>query len=201
VNTTQQQLTSTRHPSSGSVIEATDRFLTLSNFLSVLRAVLVIPFVMVMSSTDPMARWWGGALLAVAALTDKLDGMLARKYNQVTEWGRILDPLADKIGVAAVVLVLFTLKALPFWFVALVLGRDVLIFAGGVFLKATRGVVLPSNETGKWAVGIITLTIFLLVLGVHSVVTETLLYVSTFMLLISFALYLMRFWEIEKQKN
>lgn len=201
MNTTQQQLRSSPRPSSGSLLAVTDKFLTVSNLLSVLRALLAIPFVMVMLSGDPMARWWGGALLAVAALTDKLDGVLARKYDRVTEWGKILDPLADKIGVGVVVLVLFSLKALPLWFVILVLVRDVLIFTGGFYLKATRGVVVPSNEAGKWAVGIITLTVFLLVLGVHSVVTEILLYLSTFMLLFSFVLYVIRFVEIEERKK
>lgn len=136
----------------------------------------------------------------IGALTDKYDGELARKYNQITEWGKILDPLADKIGVGAVVLVLLVLNVIPLWFVIIVLGRDVLIFSGGMYLKAARGVVLPSNETGKWAVGIISLTLFLMVLNLHSWVIDVLMVLSVVLLALSFVLYVKRFGEVLRHR-
>jgi cardiolipin synthase len=180
--------------------EATvDRFFTVSNILSISRALLVIPFVMVMLSDIPSSRFWGAAIMALAALTDKLDGVFARKLGEVTEWGKILDPLADKVGLAAAVLVLLYLGDVPLWFVGVVLARDILIFAGGMYVKSSKRVVLPSNETGKWAVGIITLTLFLLLIGLKSIVTDILLAVSTLMLAVSFALYLLRFVRVLKE--
>ncbi len=100
------------------------RFLTSSNLLSILRALLVIPFVAVMVSELPSARIWGCVIILLAALTDKLDGMLARRFNEITEWGKILDPLADKIGVAAVALVLLWLGEIPLWFLLVLIIRD-----------------------------------------------------------------------------
>ena len=179
-----------------SVLPATERFLTISNLLSISRAILAIPFALVMLSESPSSRMWGAAIMLLAALTDKYDGVLARKYNQITEWGRILDPLADKIAVGSVVLVLLSLHVLPPWFVVAVLGRDIVIFIGGMYVKAKRGVVLPSNETGKWAVGIISLTLFLIVLDGPSVGSDSLMYFSLGLLAVSFALYVKRFIDV-----
>ena len=137
----------------------------------------------------------------VAALTDKYDGVLARKYNQITDWGKILDPLADKIAVGAVVVVLLFLNAIPTWLVVVVLARDLLIFSGGMYIKATRQMVLPSNETGKWAVGIISLTLFLIVLDLHSWVIDVLVFMAVALLTLSFGLYLKRFIGLVKHQQ
>ena len=110
-------------------------FRTVSNFLSILRALLIIFFVFVMSSPTPSARIGGCVIIAIAALTDRLDGLLARKYHQETEWGKILDPLADKFGAAAVTVVLVRSGDIPLWFLLVLLGRDLLILAGGLVVR------------------------------------------------------------------
>ena len=178
-----------------------NKFLTVPNLLSILRMVLVIPFLLVMLSSIPSATVWGAVLIAIAALTDKLDGVLARKYHQTSEWGRILDPLADKLALAAGVLVLLVLKLVPLWFAGLVFGRDLLILLGGLYLKSTRGTVLPSNEAGKWTVGFITLTVFLLLVRVDSLVTDIAMSATSVMLLVSFVLYVSRFVEVIKNSG
>jgi len=168
-------------------------FLTVSNLLSVSRALLVIPFAVVMLPPGPPERVTGAIFLALAALTDKLDGVFARKFHQETEWGRILDPLADKVGVAAVALILLRLGDIPLWFVAALLSRDLLIFAGGMYIKATRGMVLPSNQTGKWAVGVVSVVLFLGIVGAPPSVIAPFLWASAAVLLASFLLYAKRF--------
>ena len=139
------------------------------------------------------ANLWGAGIMAVGALTDKFDGVLARRLNQVTEWGKVLDPLADKIAVAAVAIVLLILQRIPVWFVAVILVRDIVIFTGGVYLRVRRGIVLPSNEAGKWAVGIIALTLVLMVLDAPAGIIEACMLLSCVMLGVSFALYVRRF--------
>lgn len=171
-------------------------FLTLPNVLSLSRALLTIPFAIVMLSSLPSARTWGALIIVVAALTDKLDGDIARIYKVESLWGRILDPLADKIGVIVVGVILLVLKEIPLWYVIALIGRDALILTGGLYLKTVRKTILPSNMTGKWAFGLIGLTLFLFVLGIHSVVTEVLLWCTVAMLLISFGLYVGRFLEV-----
>ena len=172
------------------------RIFTASNLLSVLRAFLALPFVLVMLSQTPASRLWGAAIMIIAALTDKIDGMLARKLHQTSEWGRIFDPLADKIALAACVIVLLLLQEIPPWFVIAILLRDLLIFAGGMYLKATRGLILPSNEAGKWTVGILALTLFGLVIGIQAPLSDAMILASLVMIIISFLLYVKRFVEV-----
>jgi CDP-diacylglycerol--glycerol-3-phosphate 3-phosphatidyltransferase len=186
------------HPTNADSTPGSNRFLTASNLLSISRVVLTIPFVLVMFSTIPSSRLWAALIISVAILTDKLDGVIARRYNQITEWGKILDPVADKIAVGVVAIVLIHFDAIPVWFLAAILVRDVLILVGGIYIKSARGVVLPSKETGKWAVGIISLALFVALVGIQSVLLDVLLWASVVMLVVSFSLYVVRFIETLK---
>jgi CDP-diacylglycerol--glycerol-3-phosphate 3-phosphatidyltransferase len=170
----------------------------MSNLLSISRAAMAIPFAFVMLAETPSSRLWGGVIMVAAALTDKFDGVLARKYNQITQWGRVLDPIADKIAVGTVAIVLLALGNIPVWFVAAVLARDALIFSGGMYVRKKKGVILESNEAGKWAVGIVSLALFLMVLNAQSVLVDISLLASVALLVVSFAMYLMRFKEVMK---
>ncbi len=168
-------------------------FLTVSNLLSIFRALLSIPFALVMLLPAAPLRSWAVGILLLGALTDKLDGDIARRRDEVTEWGRILDPLADKICVAVMSLVLLNLGDIPFWFVAALLGRDLLILAGGMYLKSNRGVVLPSNLAGKWTATLIAFTILVFLMNVLPEARWILLAACTAGLLVSFVLYVARF--------
>ena len=176
-----------------------NRFFTVSNLLSISRAFLAIPFAIVMLSDSPNATWWGISILALAALTDKLDGVFARKYHEVTVWGKILDPIADKIGMAIVAIVLVKLGLIPFWFVAGLILRDLLILAGGIYVKRSRGVVLQSNVLGKWTIGALALTMFAAMLR-WTTVTDIFLWLSVTMLAGSLVLYGQRFIEVMSSK-
>lgn len=176
--------------------EGRDRFLTLPNLLSLSRIALVLPFVLVMLSELPHARWWAAGVMGLAALTDRLDGALARRWGRSTRWGHFLDPLADKVAVGAVVVTLLVLDAIPVWFVVLALGRDAAILLTGVWLKARKGILLPPNRTGKWAVGIVALALGLLVLDAGEPLTGIVLAVAAALLAASLALYTARFVRI-----
>lgn len=174
-----------------------NRFLTISNILSLSRAILAIPFAVVMLSDSPDSTLWGILILALAALTDKLDGVLARRLNQVTEWGKILDPISDKIGIAAVAIVLVALDLIPAWFVILIVLRDMLILIGGIYIKRRRTLVLESNVLGKWTIGVLALTMFSAMLRWDQL-TEFILWTSVGMLIASLFLYARRFLAILK---
>jgi CDP-diacylglycerol--glycerol-3-phosphate 3-phosphatidyltransferase len=174
-------------------------FLTISNLLSLTRLVLSIPFALLMLLPDPPLRSWATVLLLAAMLTDKLDGDIARWRGEETEWGRILDPLADKVGLAVLVLVLLSLGELPLWFVAALIGRDLLILAGGTYLKTTLGIVLPSNRAGKWTVGIISCTALVLMLRLFQEWQWLLLAVCTAGMLVSLVMYAARFHDVLRQ--
>ena len=172
---------------------------TPSNILSLVRAILAIPFALVMLSSLPSARFWGAVILIVGALTDRYDGILARRYGQETELGRILDPLADKVGIATAALVLLARGEIPLWYVVALLARDLLIFAGGMVIKARSGVVLPSHPVGKVAVGIISLALFVIIVGGPSLPATILLWASLVLLVWSFAVYAGRFVQEMKK--
>ena len=175
-----------------------NRFLTASNLLSILRLLLAAPFSIVMLSGNPSGRLWGAIIMVMAALTDKYDGVLARKYGLTTQWGKILDPLADKIGLAVVAIVLLILGNIPLWFLLALLLRDILIFAGGIYVRSHKGVILQSNELGKWTVGIVALALFLMVLNAQSMLVELFTWAGTILLVVSFAFYVRRFIEVIK---
>ncbi len=173
-----------------------DRFLTVPNLLSLSRLLLVVPFVIVMLAREPWSRPWAIALLILAALTDKLDGDIARRYGTESEWGRILDPLADKIGIGAGAIVFLVLGLLPLWFVAALLVRDVLIGAGGLYLKHRTGLTLPSLLSGKWSVGLFSLTILLVLVDAPAPAVPIMIGVSCVMLVVSLVQYVRRFLAV-----
>lgn len=174
-------------------------FVTPSNILSLLRAALAIPFAVIMLSGLPSARIWGALIIVAGALTDRYDGILARRLGQETEWGRILDPLADKLGVSTAAVVLLVLGDIPLWYVLALLARDLLIFAGGMAIKVRTGVVVPSHPVGKVAVGIICLALFVLVVAGPSLPATILIWASVVLLVWSFAVYAARFVEEMKK--
>ena len=185
-------------PATSTGTESSNRFLTISNILSVARALLSIPFALVMLTAAPSSRLWGAIMMVIAALTDKYDGVLARKYNQITEWGKILDPVADKIAVSAVAIVLLILGNIPVWYVVALLIRDALIFSGGLYVKTTKGIILQSNEAGKWTVGIVSLALFLMVLNAQTILVDIFFWASVLLLLVSSSMYVKRFMNVMK---
>ena len=174
-------------------------FLTLSNLLSIFRALLSVPFALVMLLPDPPLRFWAVGILLAGMMTDKLDGDLARWRGEETEWGKILDPLADKVCVAVMALVLLKVGDFPLWFVLALLSRDALIFFGGIYLKSARGVVLASNVAGKWAATFIAFTILIILLNLIRELQGIMLAACAAGLLVSFVMYIARFLHVVRE--
>lgn len=124
---------------------------TLSNGLSLLRLFLAIPVVLLAADAGAN-RWWIVAVCFAAYVTDLTDGYVARHFGKESDFGRIIDPVADKVYVAAFAISLAWQGLLPVWFLLFVAGRDALILAAGLYLKRKKGVLAQSNMTGKVAV-------------------------------------------------
>lgn len=171
---------------------------TISNALSLLRVVLVLPIGSLLSANEPGNKLIVTVLILFAIATDFFDGMMARRLKQVTEFGKVVDPLADKIAVGIVTIILAQLGKLPFWFVVAVVVRDVLIFLGALYVSRTRGIVLQSNQIGKWAVTVIAALLFVSIFDSPMLDTLKLilLFASTAMLLISMVSYIKRFISV-----
>jgi CDP-diacylglycerol--glycerol-3-phosphate 3-phosphatidyltransferase len=143
---------------------------------------------------------WVLVLALTGALTDFLDGYFARKFNQVTELGKIIDPIADKIMVGSGALALLWAGKLPLWFLLIVVLRDVLILLGGIFAKKRKGVTLMSNNIGKYTVAFVALALLSVGLGWNGI-SDELLYGSSLAMILSFVVYLLRFLDVIKQPD
>jgi CDP-diacylglycerol--glycerol-3-phosphate 3-phosphatidyltransferase len=138
--------------------------LTISNLLSFVRLFLAVPFWILMEQLDdPNTRTILIVLCFIAFLTDILDGFVARYRNEITEFGKIIDPLADKVCMGIIIIKLYLLGEISQLFFFIIIGRDLLIFIAGLFLTKKLGKVLPSNVLGKITVvfiGLVILSIF-----------------------------------------
>jgi cardiolipin synthase (CMP-forming) len=171
-------------------------FWTIPNVLSILRVVFVVPAVVTLFSANPDGRWWALFWIGLAVLTDKLDGDIARWTHTESEWGRILDPLADKVGIAVVAIAMLVKGLMPLWFVLVLLLRDLLILAGGLILKKKTGQIVPSNMAGKWAVGVIAGTLIWALVDASSPYLPVCFGLSLAMVLVSTVGYVKRYISI-----
>ena len=130
------------------------KIFTFSNFLSFIRIPLAFYIYYLISNQFIM-----NALIVavIAIISDFADGFYARKWNQVSELGKVLDPLGDKLIVALGSIAIYFQFALPLWVVVLIIGRDALILAGSVLLVTRFPSVTPSKMAGKIAVTVMTL--------------------------------------------
>ncbi|MEW5794724.1 MAG: CDP-alcohol phosphatidyltransferase family protein [Candidatus Zixiibacteriota bacterium] len=124
----------------------------LPNLFSLSRVIIAPALLILLGRDDTTSVVVASVLFALAGLTDWADGYVARRTGAVTPLGIALDPIADKIFAVVLVLGLIAFREFPIWLAALVVGRDLLILAGGAYLLKRRdGLTLPSNLTGKWA--------------------------------------------------
>jgi len=170
---------------------------TVSNILSLSRVFLLVPILYLLLSPGDAHRVYAVGLMLLASATDFFDGLIARRYQQESEFGRVIDPLADKICAGAVVIVLSALGDIPPWFVLLVIGRDALILLGGLYIAKVKGVIYHSNWPGKWAMAAVAGYTILAALRSERLETgETvLLWASVILLVFSLSLYSRRFYE------
>ncbi len=122
---------------------------TLSNALSVLRVLLLPAIFYQLLQQTPQADRWALILMLLAGLTDMLDGSIARWRGTISSFGKIIDPLADKIFMIGVAMFLIYLRGFPLWLFVLMALRDMLIVGGGATLIRRYKIVFPSNVWGK----------------------------------------------------
>jgi len=136
----------------------------LPNALTLLRIFLVPVLVVVLLTRAEGHVFFGTAIFGLAVLTDYLDGYLARRRNEVTRLGILLDPLADKLLAAAAFLAVVELDAVPAWMVMIILGREFGV-TGLRNVAAGRGLLIPASGLGKGKMVAQVISIFLLLLG------------------------------------
>ena len=122
--------------------------MNLPNRLTILRLFLALPFVIALSVSFPGAKWLALGLFIAGSVTDYADGYIARKFNLITDFGKLMDPLVDKIMTMSAFICLVSLGSIPAWAVIIIVSREFLI-TGLRLIAATRGKVLPAERLGK----------------------------------------------------
>ena len=164
------------------------------NKLTVAR-MIIVPFLVVFLLTG-----WGGdtnryislALFVVASVTDWFDGYLARKNNLVTNFGKFMDPLADKLLVCSAMICMIELNRLPAWFVIIIIGREFII-SGFRLIAAENGIVLAANYWGKFKTASQMIMIILLILhfdGIFVTLEQLFIWLSLALTIISLITYI-----------
>ena len=133
--------------------------MNLPNKLTLLRVVMIVPFVLCLLASHQKWQFLGGAadyleyvallIFVLASLTDLIDGKLARKYNLVTNFGKFMDPLADKLLVCAAMIVLVEMGRIPSWVVIVIISREFII-SGFRLIASDNGVVIAASYWGKF---------------------------------------------------
>ena len=166
------------------------------NKLTVARMILV-PFLVVFLLTGwggEANRWICLAIFVAASVTDWFDGHLARKYNLITNFGKFMDPLADKLLVCSAMICMIEVDKLPAWVVIIIIGREFII-SGFRLIAAENGIVIAANYWGKFKTVSQMIMIILLILdfgGIFTVLTQIFIWLSVALTIISLLTYIMQ---------
>lgn len=150
--------------------------MNLPNKLTVMRMILIPFFVFFM--LDPYFEGYGNyiavAIFIIASLTDMLDGKIARKYNLVTDFGKFMDPLADKLLVCSALICLIQLGQLPAWMVIIIVSREFII-SGFRLVAAEQGIVIAASYWGKFKTTFQMIAVVLMILNFEALSAVTLI--------------------------
>ena len=174
-----------------------DRFWTIPNAFSLLRVVLTLPAVLLIA-LGPTFVWEAFVVVMVMIVSDWVDGYLARVRGEISRWGKILDPAADKVAIGAITIAMVLYKDLPLWLVVIVLLRDVLITLAGVYLVKKYDVLVSSNIWGKVTTLVMSWLLLVYLLDAD-VLKPILIGISVVLLAVSFSSYGLRFAQIARQ--
>jgi CDP-diacylglycerol--glycerol-3-phosphate 3-phosphatidyltransferase len=170
----------------------------LPNALTLLRIFLVPVLMVLLLTRTEHGLFLGAGVFGVGVLTDYLDGYFARKRNQVTRLGILLDPIADKLLTAAAFISLVEMDAVPAWMVVIIVGREFAV-TGLRNVAAGRGVLIPASGLGKGKMVAQVVAIFLLLFGERfewlRPAGTLALWVVVALALVSAVDYFRRFWR------
>jgi len=145
--------------------------LKIPNLISVGRLLLLIPAGVFLTRPGPEASLYALACLIVAGFSDFFDGFFARKLNQQTRLGLILDPVSDKIMAATVAILLILYRDFPLWLAGVIIGRDLIILMASLLVKSRLNTIPSSSLTGKYSFASIAVLLASYVIGFNFGIT------------------------------
>lgn len=188
--------------------------MNLPNKLTIFRMLLIIPFVVILLGGQ--AGWFGEdtfladviafVIFVVASLTDLIDGKIARKYNLVTNFGKFMDPLADKLLVCSAMIALVEMERIPAWIVIVIIGREFII-SGFRLVAADNRVVIAANYWGKWKTTFQMIMVCMMIINLGSVwpwiqvVTDVVMWIALALTVISLIDYIVKNKDVLKEQK
>ena len=168
--------------------------MNLPNKLTVLRICMIPFFVAALlyeNGADQTMRIIANVIFITASLTDLLDGKIARKYNLVTNFGKFMDPLADKLLVCSALICLIELNALPAWMVIIIISREFII-SGFRLIASDNGVVIAASYWGKFKTTFQMVSVVLLILDIPALafVTTICVWIALLLTIVSLVDYI-----------
>lgn len=185
-------------------MKSKNQIFTISNGLSTLRLLLALPIWLLLENyQNTQSRNIAFLLCLVAAATDFLDGYFARKRDEITELGKIIDPLADKVLIGLIAIKLYFIGEVNGYFLFIILVRDLIIFIGGIILSMKLKKVLPSNLLGKITVTVIGIVFLFILIGLdmQNLIFQLFYYSSIILIYGSLLGYLIRAIEFINKRN
>ena len=179
--------------------------MNLPNKLTVFRVILIVPFVLLLLGGYAQWDWFtaifGGileytdyialAIFIIASLTDLLDGKIARKYNLVTNFGKFMDPLADKLLVCSALICLIELERIPAWIVIIIISREFII-SGFRLVAADNRVVIAASYWGKFKTTFQMVMVCLMIANIDAlaILTQIIMWIAVALTVVSLIDYL-----------
>ena len=186
--------------------------MNLPNKLTIFRVILIVPFVLLLLGGSGDWRWFSVpyadyiavAIFIIASLTDLLDGKIARKYNLVTNFGKFMDPLADKLLVSSAMICLVEMGRLPAWIVIIIISREFII-SGFRLIASDNGIVIAASYWGKFKTTFQMLMVIVLILNIQNtffqVLGVILTYVALILTIVSLIDYIAKNKDVLKEQN
>ena len=180
--------------------------MNLPNKLTMFRVILIPFFVFFLLA--PYFEGYGNyiavAIFIVASLTDLLDGKIARKYNLVTNFGKFMDPLADKLLVCSAMICLIELGLLPAWIVIIIIAREFII-SGFRLIASDNGVVIAASYWGKFKTTFQMLMVIVLLLNfdipAFKILGTVLIWIATILTVVSLIDYIIKNKDVLKEQK
>lgn len=181
--------------------------MNLPNKLTVLRMILIVPFIiLLLGGKTGLDHYFIGTdyialvLFIIASLTDLIDGKIARKYNLVTNFGKFMDPLADKLLVCSAMIALIELERIPAWIVIIIISREFVI-SGFRLIASDNGVVIAASYWGKFKTTFQMLMVCLMIIDLDKLrlLTNAVMWIATGLTIISLYDYIWKNKDIMKE--
>lgn len=176
--------------------------MNLPNILTIFRIILVPIYLFFFYTNFEKRLLYGGIVFLLAGITDVLDGYIARKYNQMTDLGAVLDPLADKLMAFAVLISFTSTGLIPSWVLKVIGLKEVLMIIGGSILYISQSnTVVPANKFGKIATVSLYTAIFSVILKAPYLLRKFLLGFTVLLNIIAFINYLIIYIGIKDRES